>query len=127
MKIINCFYKKIYINIKINVVYLYVLSRYFRGIEEVPETSMEHTEIQQIPAQQSPPATIIPDEVEYYVANYPYQTVEQGDLAFNTGDVITVLKKEGDWWTGKLGETIGIFPSNYVQKYEPVSTLDCKV
>lgn len=67
--------------------------------------------------------TTEPAEVEYYIANYPYQSIEQGDLSFNAGDVITVLKKEGDWWTGKLGEVIGIFPSNYVQKYDPVSLL----
>lgn len=64
-------------------------------------------------------------EPEYYLANYPYQSIEQGDLSFNAGDVITVLKKEGDWWTGKLGEAVGIFPSNYVQKFEGVSIIKC--
>lgn len=60
-------------------------------------------------------------EVEYYIANYPYQSVEQGDLSFNAGEMITVLKKEGDWWTGKIGERTGIFPSNYVQKVDVVN------
>lgn len=62
-----------------------------------------------------------PDEPEYYIANYPYQSIEQGDLSFNAGDVLVVLKKDGDWWTGKLGDNVGIFPSNYVQKFEGVS------
>lgn len=66
-----------------------------------------------------------PDEPEYYIANYPYQSIEQGDLSFNAGDVVAVLKKEGDWWTGKLGDVVGIFPSNYVQKFEGVRTINC--
>ncbi|XP_030749114.1 intersectin-1 isoform X3 [Sitophilus oryzae] len=60
--------------------------------------------------------TVQPEgEPEYYIANYPYQSQEPGDLTFNAGDVIAVYKKDGDWWTGKLNENCGIFPSNYVQ------------
>lgn len=53
---------------------------------------------------------------EYYVALYPYQSEEAGDLCFNQGEVMLVVKKEGDWWTGVIGDRTGIFPSNYVQK-----------
>ena len=53
---------------------------------------------------------------EYYVALYPYQSMETGDLSFQQGEVILVGKKEGDWWTGTIGDRQGIFPSNYVQK-----------
>lgn len=67
------------------------------------------------------PEPIVTDDiVEYYIANYPYASVEQGDLSFSAGEMITVLKKDGDWWTGKIGERIGIFPSNYVQKVDVV-------
>lgn len=31
------------------------------------------------------------------------------------GEHIKVIKKDGDWWTGSVGNRIGIFPSNYVQ------------
>lgn len=58
---------------------------------------------------------------EYYIANYTYISQEPGDLTFNAGEVVTVLKKEGDWWTGKIGNNVGIFPSNYVQKMDSVS------
>lgn len=73
-----------------------------------------------------PPEEIIPEPIdneiaEYYVASYPYQSQEPGDLSFNAGDMVTVVKKEGDWWTGKSGTNIGIFPSNYVQKIDTVS------
>jgi hypothetical protein len=53
---------------------------------------------------------------EYYVALYPYQSMEAGDLSFQQGEVVLVTKKEGDWWTGSIGDRQGIFPSNYVQK-----------
>jgi len=29
-----------------------------------------------------------------------------------------VVKKDGDWWTGKIGDRIGVFPFNYVQPLE---------
>lgn len=91
---------------------------------EVPETIPEATEpVQQVEAQVTQTNSIdTPEnEVEYYMANYPYQSVEQGDLTFNAGEIISVLKKEGDWWTGKIGDKCGIFPSNYVQKIDVVS------
>ncbi|XP_031369761.1 intersectin-1 isoform X9 [Apis dorsata] len=53
---------------------------------------------------------------EYYVALYPYVSTETGDLTFNQGEVILVTKKEGDWWTGSIGDRNGIFPANYVEK-----------
>lgn len=53
---------------------------------------------------------------EYYAALYGYASMESGDLNFNQGEVILVIKKEGDWWTGCIGNRTGIFPSNYVEK-----------
>ncbi|XP_035731278.1 intersectin-1-like isoform X3 [Vespa mandarinia] len=53
---------------------------------------------------------------EYYIALYQYASTETGDLSFNQGEVILVIKKEGDWWTGCIGDKTGIFPSNYVEK-----------
>ncbi len=49
------------------------------------------------------------------MACYPYQSSEVGDLIFDAGEQIMVVKKEGDWWTGVIGTRTGIFPSNYVQ------------
>ncbi|KAG5347923.1 ITSN2 protein, partial [Acromyrmex charruanus] len=54
---------------------------------------------------------------EYYVALYRYDSTETGDLSFNQGELILVTKKEGEWWTGCIGNKSGIFPSNYVEKY----------
>ncbi|XP_062545654.1 intersectin-1 isoform X3 [Armigeres subalbatus] len=57
-------------------------------------------------------------DVDYYVACYAYQSAEIGDLVFDAGEIVAVTKKEGDWWTGNIGNRTGIFPSNYVQKQE---------
>jgi len=55
---------------------------------------------------------------ERYVALYTYTSDEAGDLTFNEGDVIDVVKTDGDWWTGSIGLRSGIFPGNFVRKYE---------
>ncbi|XP_017772546.1 PREDICTED: intersectin-1 isoform X2 [Nicrophorus vespilloides] len=88
-------------------------SKRLEGIVEVPETIPEQPEMVQQPV-----AAAIEEEAEFYVASYPYQSVEQGDLTFNAGEIIGVIKKEGDWWTGKIDDRVGIFPSNYVQKMD---------
>ncbi|XP_071643999.1 intersectin-1 isoform X4 [Temnothorax longispinosus] len=60
--------------------------------------------------------TVVEGLNEYYVALYRYDSTETGDLNFNQGEVILVTKKEGEWWTGCVGNKSGIFPSNYVEK-----------
>ncbi|KAK6622584.1 hypothetical protein RUM43_008426 [Polyplax serrata] len=55
---------------------------------------------------------------EIYVSVYHYQSSEPGDLSFDQGESITVIKKDGDWWTGVIGNRTGLFPSNYVEKSE---------
>ncbi|KAM6221818.1 intersectin-2 [Rhynchocyon petersi] len=52
---------------------------------------------------------------EEYIALYPYSSVEPGDLTFTEGEEILVTQKDGEWWTGSIGERNGIFPSNYVK------------
>lgn len=52
------------------------------------------------------------------MAMYSYTSSEPGDLTFNQGQLIQVTKKEGDWWTGSIGERSGIFPANYVKAAE---------
>uniref|UniRef100_A0A023FV40 Putative endocytic adaptor protein intersectin n=1 Tax=Amblyomma parvum TaxID=251391 RepID=A0A023FV40_AMBPA len=66
-----------------------------------------------------PPSDFPVAAEEKYIALYAYQSQEPGDLSFNAGDVISVSKKEGEWWTGTLAGQTGIFPSNYVRLYEP--------
>uniref|UniRef100_A0A3Q1K321 Intersectin 1 (SH3 domain protein) n=1 Tax=Anabas testudineus TaxID=64144 RepID=A0A3Q1K321_ANATE len=63
----------------------------------------------------SPSPTKPSDSGEEYVAMYTYESNEQGDLSFQQGDIVMVTRKEGDWWTGMVGNKTGVFPSNYVK------------
>ncbi|KAK3620830.1 hypothetical protein LTR56_023162 [Elasticomyces elasticus] len=52
------------------------------------------------------------------VAKFAFDADQPGDLGFKKGEVITIVKKtesEADWWTGRIGNREGIFPSNYVE------------
>ncbi|KAJ5646686.1 hypothetical protein N7490_003058 [Penicillium lividum] len=51
------------------------------------------------------------------VALFTFDADQEGDLGFKKGDIITIIKrteKAEDWWTGRIGDRVGIFPSNYV-------------
>lgn len=76
----------------------------FRGILESPESSNEKTMNETLS--------------EVYVSVYRYQSSEVGDLSFEPGETIKVIKKDGAWWTGVIGERSGLFPSNYVEKFD---------
>lgn len=55
----------------------------------------------------------------HVVALYSFEGGEPGDLPFQIGDKIRVIKKtesQNDWWTGELNGSIGIFPANYVRQ-----------
>ncbi|EPS41982.1 hypothetical protein H072_4070 [Dactylellina haptotyla CBS 200.50] len=52
------------------------------------------------------------------VALYTFDADQPGDLGFKKGEIITIVKRsdsKNDWWTGKIGDRTGIFPSNYVE------------
>ncbi|CDH48866.1 sh3 domain-containing protein [Lichtheimia corymbifera JMRC:FSU:9682] len=51
-------------------------------------------------------------------ALFKFAGEQAGDLAFEKGDIITIIKSsetQHDWWTGSIGTRIGIFPANFVQ------------
>ncbi|KAL8688871.1 MAG: hypothetical protein Q9218_005325 [Villophora microphyllina] len=51
------------------------------------------------------------------VALYTFDADQPGDLGFKKGEIITITKRTEnptDWWTGKIGDRTGVFPSNYV-------------
>lgn len=51
------------------------------------------------------------------VAKFTFDADQPGDLGFKKGEVITIIKRTEnatDWWTGRIGDREGIFPSNYV-------------
>ncbi len=51
-------------------------------------------------------------------ALFTFDADQEGDLGFKKGDIITITKRtdnKEDWWTGRIGDRVGIFPSNYVE------------
>ncbi|KAL3284526.1 hypothetical protein HHI36_018684 [Cryptolaemus montrouzieri] len=95
-------------------------SKPLEGIAEMSETVEAPTSVNSTIS--TYPTATTEEVIDYYVANYPYQSQEPGDLTFNAGDIIAVIKQEGEWWTGKLKDVVGIFPSNYVQKVNNETT-----
>ncbi|XP_054260814.1 mitogen-activated protein kinase kinase kinase 11-like isoform X2 [Macrosteles quadrilineatus] len=55
-----------------------------------------------------------------WTALYDYDAQGEDELSLRRGDIVEVLSQDsnisGDegWWTGKVGEKVGIFPSNFV-------------
>lgn len=62
----------------------------------------------------APPPPSRGPKKEQVRCEYDYQASESNELSFKEGDIITVLKKEGDWWLGELKGKQGLFPYNYV-------------
>ncbi|CAH2083728.1 unnamed protein product [Euphydryas editha] len=89
------------------------------GIAEVPEAEISNDLGGAMPTVEGG---------DFYIAAYPYASTEPGDLIFEAGERIEVIRRDGDWWTGRIGQRTGIFPSNYVTKdttssAEPMSSI----
>lgn len=57
-----------------------------------------------------------PAAVCQVIGMYDYVAQNDDELAFQKGQVITVLNKDDcDWWKGELNGREGLFPSNYVK------------
>ncbi|XP_023573941.1 SH3 and cysteine-rich domain-containing protein 2 isoform X2 [Octodon degus] len=55
-----------------------------------------------------------------YVALYKFLPQESNDLALQPGDrILLVDDSNEDWWKGKIGDRVGFFPANFVQRVRP--------
>ncbi|CAO0799410.1 unnamed protein product [Mucor circinelloides] len=66
-----------------------------------------------------PPSKKVANRKELVEALYELRAPQDGDLSFRVGDLIEVLEKSDknhDWWKGRLGDQIGMFPANYVRQ-----------
>ncbi|XP_041070813.1 mitogen-activated protein kinase kinase kinase 21-like isoform X2 [Carcharodon carcharias] len=68
-----------------------------------------------------------PGAGSFWTAVFDYEASAEDELSLRQGGVLEVLstdaKVSGDegWWTGKIGERVGIFPANYVTR-QPART-----
>lgn len=62
-----------------------------------------------------------------WTAFYDYEAQGEDELSLRKGQIVEVLSKDakisGDegWWTGKIGDKVGIFPSNFVVYDDPIA------
>jgi peroxin-13 len=60
----------------------------------------------------------LPD-IEFAKALYDFTAEGPREISFKKGDLIGVISKEGEWWTGKLRHgPIGYFPGSFVQLHK---------
>lgn len=59
------------------------------------------------------------------IATFDFGGDKSGDLRFQEGDTITLVKCEeaDDWWVGEVNGKVGSFPKTYVEV--PLSTQSC--
>ncbi|XP_073465568.1 mitogen-activated protein kinase kinase kinase 9 [Aquarana catesbeiana] len=74
-----------------------------------------------------PPSPSLSNQL-YWTAVFDYEASAEDELTLRLGDIVQVLSKDsrvsGDegWWTGKIQDRVGIFPSNYVTRTESFSS-----
>ncbi|KAF5308833.1 hypothetical protein FQR65_LT00533 [Abscondita terminalis] len=62
-----------------------------------------------------------------WTALYDYDAQGEDELSLRKGQIVEVLSEDakisGDegWWTGKIGDKVGIFPSNFVVYDDPIN------
>jgi hypothetical protein len=57
------------------------------------------------------------DYVGQVQATFDFPGENEGDLAFNAGDIINILEKDDSgWWRGELNGAVGVFPTTFVQE-----------
>ncbi|XP_055612330.1 mitogen-activated protein kinase kinase kinase 11-like isoform X2 [Uranotaenia lowii] len=71
------------------------------------------------------PVPAAPEMSPLWTARYDYQAQGDDELSLRVGQIVYVLSVDssisGDegWWTGKIGDRVGIFPSNFVTNEDP--------
>jgi amphiphysin len=93
---------------------------YFSG-RRVPSSSSLHSAAsiaKKKPPPPPPPKRSASSQSLWVTALYDFAGQSQGDLCFQEGDRIKVIKKTestNDWWEGELKGVQGFFPANYCQ------------
>ncbi|XP_071491802.1 tyrosine-protein kinase STK-like [Diadema antillarum] len=90
------------------------------------ETHYPQTNPPRTPRQEDPPPPAVPwrpQAERHFVALYPFDARNDGDLSFDKGELLKVFDTDGEWWLAASASTNlqGYIPSNYVA---PVNSLE---
>ncbi|KAJ8986256.1 hypothetical protein NQ317_009965 [Molorchus minor] len=74
---------------------------------------------------QAPPKDAEKIDIPYGIALYDYQGTDPRDLSFQTNDVIILLRRiNREWLYGKVLDTEGMFPANFIDIQVPLDEDD---
>jgi len=62
---------------------------------------------------------------EVYVAKHNFTATREDEVSLKVGDVVEVVDNSGDWWSGTVSGTSGVFPACFVHQLK--STGRCTV
>ncbi|CAH2293618.1 GRB2-related adapter 2 isoform X2 [Pelobates cultripes] len=92
--------------------------------EDAPETEgpFGESKVQKSVAERYPVArqeqkevSVVPKRSRRVKALFDFKAMEPDELDFHASDIIEVLDySNSSWWMGRLGDRVGLFPSNYV-------------
>lgn len=85
------------------------------AVEPVPAPAAAEPSVQPIAVSAAAAEPETDGTSAQYVSIYAYSSEEPDDLQFDVGVTIVVSRKDGDWWTGSIGDRTGVFPYNYVE------------
>ena len=60
-----------------------------------------------------------------YVAKHDFTATREDEVSLRAGDIVDVVDNSGDWWSGSVSGTSGVFPACFVHQLE--STGRCTV
>lgn len=89
-------------------------------ISTAQQTSNNSSPVKNKPSPTRKAETTAHKNSSLWTALYDYQAQGEDELSLRRGEVVEVLSKDskisGDegWWTGKIGDKVGIFPANFV-------------
>lgn len=67
----------------------------------------------------------VQEGINYWCALFDYEAKAQDELTLKRGASVEVITKDpkvsgtAGWWTGKVNNKVGVFPSNFVEQVTP--------
>ena len=62
---------------------------------------------------------------EVFVAKHDFTATREDEVSLRAGDVVEVAGRSGDWWSGLVSGTSGVFPACFVHQMNSIGR--CKV